>query len=181
MPGGFNSGSSVYGTDQIAVLQAVVDKIRTDINDAFGGESTCFISDTPWPGVEVQDELFCTVSPNNSDFQFDDPVGGGAEGIIENAVFNITIWSKILLDRIERNGIELTDKDRGILTLKRRVLKSLAGQQLYSDAPDNTVPLLTAHLRPLNSLHPPSRQGDGDFSSLSITFLAPFYWDLQST
>jgi len=179
MGSGFNTGSSVYGTDQITVLNAIVDKLRTDISDAFGGESTCFVSDTPWPGVEVQDELFCTVHPLDSQFQFDDPVGGGSEGIVENAVFGVTVWSKIILDRLEHNATELTDADRGLLTLKKRVLKCRAGQQIHSDYPMNTTPLLTAHLRPLSALHPPSRQGAGDFASFSIQFMGPFYWNLR--
>ncbi len=176
MPDSFNNSCEVGGTNQTLVLQAIVDKLRSDISDLFGGESTCFISDVPWPGVEVQDQIFCTVSPANSQFILEDPTGAGPAGVVEMAIFQVSVWSKILLDEIERSAIAMTDNTRGSLTLKQRVLKSLAGQQLYAN---DGEPLLMSYLRPTSAMHPASGQGKGDFTSFSLAFQGAYYWDLS--
>jgi hypothetical protein len=176
VPIGFNTSSEVGGTNQIVVLQAIVDKLRVDINDLFGSGSTCFISDVPWPGVDVQDQVFCTVSPANSQFMLEDPTGAGPDGVVEMAIFQVSVWSKILLDEIERSAIAMTDNTRGSLTLKQRVLKSLAGQQLYAN---DGQPLLMSYLRPTSAIHPASGQGKGDFTSFSLAFQGAYYWDLS--
>ncbi len=176
MPDSFNNSCEVGGTNQTLVLQAIVDKLRSDISDLFGGESTCFISDVPWPGVEVQDQIFCTVSPANSQFILEDPTGAGPAGVVEMAIFQVSVWSKILLDEIERSAIAMTDNTRGSLTLKQRALKSLAGQQLYSN---DGEPLLMSYLRPTSAMHPASGQGKGDFTSFSLAFQGAYYWDLS--
>lgn len=176
MPDSFNNSCEVGGTNQTLVLQAIVDKLRSDISDLFGGESTCFISDVPWPGVDVQGQVFCTVSPANSQFMLEDPTGAGPAGVVEMAIFQVSVWSKILLDEIERSAIAMTDNTRGSLTLKQRVLKSLAGQQLYAN---DGEPLLMSYLRPTSAMHPASGQGKGDFTSFSLAFQGAYYWDLS--
>ncbi|HEY4259089.1 MAG TPA: hypothetical protein VGM98_02965 [Schlesneria sp.] len=176
MPDGFSNSCEVGATNQIVVLQAIVDKLRVDISDLLGSESTCFISDVPWPGVDVQDQVFCTVSPANSQFMLEDPTGAGPDGVIEMAIFQVSAWSKILLDEIERSAIAMTDSTRGSLTLKQRVLKSLAGKQLYSN---DGQPLLMSYLRPTSAVHPASGQGKGDFTSFSLAFQGAYYWDLS--
>lgn len=149
-----------------------------DISDHFATESTCFISDVPWPGVDVNDDLFCTVCPASSHFDRDRPIGAADQGVVEQGVFQVTVWSRLSLDRLEHSAVAMTQAHRGLLKLKQRVLKALAGQQLYSDPPINTVPLLIEHLRPTQSVHPLSRQVNADYSSFSLIFDAPFYWDL---
>lgn len=179
MTSGFTTSSAVCPTDQATILNAIVAKLRTDLPDLFAGDTTCFVSDVPWPGVEVHDDLFCTVCPASSRFDPDRPVGAADLGIVELGVFQVTVWSKLALDRLEQCEIAFTHPERGLLRLKQLVLQSLAGQQLYTDAPDNTVALLLGNLRPTQSTHPPTRQKDADFSSFSVTFEAPFYWDLN--
>ena len=176
MPNGFNTSSDVGGTNQIVVLQAIVDRLRTDINDLFGSEATWFISDVPWPGIEVHDQVICTVSPANSQFVQEEPTGAGPAGVVEMAIFQVSVWSKILLDEMERSAIAMTDNTRGSLTLKQRVLKSLAGQQLYAN---DGQPLLMSYLRPTSAIHPASGQRQGDFTSFSIAFQGAYYWDLS--
>lgn len=176
MTSGFNTSSDVGGTNQIVVLQAIVDRLRADINDLFGSEATCFISDVPWPGIDVQDQVICTVSPANSQFVQEEPTGAGPAGVVEMAIFQVSVWSKILLDEMERSAIAMTDNARGVLALKRRVLRSLAGQQLYAS---DGQPLLMSYLRPTSAIHPASGQGKGDFTSFSIAFQGAYYWDLS--
>ncbi len=178
MSGGFTISASVCPTDHATILLAIAARLRHDIPDLFGSETTCFISDTAWPGVEVMDETFCTVHPADSDFDPKLPIGAGNLGIVENGIFHVTVWSRLMTDQIEHSVLALTDATRGALKLKQRVLASLAGQQIYADIPTNSVPLLLTWLRPLKAMHPHSRQGDGDFTSFSIAFLGPFIWNL---
>jgi hypothetical protein len=178
MNGGFTADASVCPTNHATILSAIVTKLRADIPDVFGSETTCFISDIAWPGIEVHDEVLCTVHPADSEFESEGAIGGGRQGIIENGVFRVTVWSKHSVDRIEHTVYALTDATRGILGLKKRVLQSLAGQQIYSDALANETPLLITCMRPLSATHPPSRQGDAEYTSFSIAFLGQFYWDL---
>lgn len=176
MASGFGTGSTVCPTDQQTVLNAVLLKIRTEITQ-FNSSTLCFLNNNP-SSIEVNDNLFCTVSPENDSFAPDDPVGGADLGIIEVSAFRVTVWSRIELDPLEKEDIAFTDATRGILPLKKLILKCLAGRQLFSDYPTNTVPLLIEFCRPVVAQHPPHGQHIDEFSSFSIIFEAPFYWNL---
>lgn len=176
MSSGFNSICDVGGTNQIVILQAIVDRIRSEINDSFGSEATCFISDVPWPAIEIHDTIICTVSPSSAQFVQEEPTGAGPAGVVELASFQVSVWSKIQLDQMERSVLALTDPDRGILVLKRRVLKALAGQQLYST---DGQPLLISYLRPISATHPAAGKAQDEFASFSIAFQGSYYWDLS--
>lgn len=175
--GGFTDKALVCATDQATLLGAIVLKLSKDI-PSFSTEATCLISDEPWPSVEVNDNVFCTVCPLSDTFTPDDTVGGSDQGVIEVSSFRVTVWSRIALDQLEREGSAFLDAERGLLPLKKAVLRCLAGKQIFSDYPANEVPLLIEYCRPVSAHHPPSKQHHDDFSSFGITFEAPFYWDL---
>ena len=175
--GGFSASALVCPMDQSTILLAIVAKLRNDISE-FSGESICFISDIPWPAVEVQDNLFCTVCPASAEFMGKEPIGAGSLGIIEKGIFQVTVWSRLMTDQLEHSVLAFTDATRGLLTIKKQVLKSLAGQQLFSDAPTNARPLLTQWLRPVHAMHPTTKPAKGDFASFSLVFEGPFIWDL---
>lgn len=179
MPAGFSSSASVCSTTHEAVLTAIVHKLRTDIAE-LGNESCCFMSDAPSPGIEIHEDLFCTVAPADDTFDDRSPMGAAERGIVEFAVVQVTVWSRLMLDRLEHSNRALTDSARGLLKVKHRILQSLAGQQIYGDAPLNLVPLLIEPLRPVRALHPTSRRADDDLRSISLIFRAAFSWDLTS-
>lgn len=178
MSGGFTAGALVAPTDQATVLLAIQSKIRAEIA-GFGTETTCFISDTPEPGIEVQDELFCTIAPGSAEYDPEHPIGEGSAGIVEYAVFQVTVWSKIMLDRTEHEVSNFLDPNRGLLPLKKLFLKCLAGQQMFSDYPSNTEPLLIEWLRPTQAVHPETGQKEGKLSSFALVFVGQFRWDLS--
>ena len=166
---------SVCPTDQVTVLDAVVARLRASLSE-FADPTTCFVSDTPWPSVEVNDNLFCTVAPMSGQFDGELPIGAGQQGIVESSMVQVTVWSRLMLDRLERADIQFSDDPRGLLSLKKRVLKALAGTQLF-DTGGN--PLLIEWMRPIRSLHPPAKQHEDDFSSFAIQFESTFDWDLS--
>lgn len=175
---GFQSGSTVCPSDQASLLVAVVKKIRAEI-PAFSTGVTCIISDTPFPSVEVNDYVFCTVCPESDTFAPDDPVGGGSQGIIEVSSFRVSVFSRVERDQLEREDQAYLAEDAGLLPLKKAVLKCLAGQQIFADYPINQQPMLIEWCRPVSAHHPPHGQHKDEFSSFGITFEAPFYWDLS--
>jgi len=177
MSAGFSANATVCPTTQQRVLNAVVEKLRTDIAE-FASESTCFLSTTASPGIEIHEDLFCTVAPIDGLFDERTPVGAGSRGIVEAAFIQVTVFSRMMLDRLEHSAQSFTDSSRGLLQLKQRVLQSLAGQQLYGDAPVNSVPLLIEFLRPVRSLHPGFDKGADDLRSFGLVFRGPFHWDL---
>lgn len=180
MAGGFGSSALVCPTDQATVLNAVVAKIRAEIS-GFDNEAVCFISDVPWPSTEVNDDCFITICPKDAGFDDGLTVGGGGYQVLEHAVFQVTYWSKLSTDQLEHSRYATLDASKGVLPLKKLILKCLAGQQLYSDYPTNTRPLLTEVLRPSMAMHTPSRQhsGDPEYASMSLAFIGPFFWDLS--
>jgi hypothetical protein len=174
---GFGAGD-VCATSQLKVLNAAVLKLRVDLADILTYD-TIFVSDTPWPIVEVNDRLFCTVCPASASFEEDLNAGGGDVQVVENSVLQVTVWLRMDVDQYDRTSQAFTDPNRGILVLKQRILTSLAGKQLYGDYPASTIPLLWEWLKPTQSMHTPSREHEDSFSSFSITFSAPFNWDLS--
>lgn len=178
MSSGFGTLANVCPTDQATLLRSVVKMLRAEV-PAFATETTCFVSDEPWPSVEVNDNVFCTVCPLSAMFAPNEPVGAADLGIIEVSELQVTVWSRIATDQLEREGLAFLDADRGLLILKKAVLKCLAGQQLFADYPTNSQPMLIEYCRPTRAAHPPSKQHHDDFSSFAIVFEAPFYWDLS--
>lgn len=169
--------AEIQPTTQMAVLEAAVLTLQLAVKDI--DPNQIFVSDTPWPSIDMNDNLFITVAPASAGFDQDVTEGAGAAFVLENSMIQVTVWSQILSDRYERAERALLDPIRGLLKWKQTVLKTFAGQQLYADAPENTQPLLTAYLRPTQAMHPPTKQTEDDYSSFSVVFSAPFNWDLS--
>ncbi len=179
MASGFTSSATVCPTTHQIVLTEVVRKLRDEIAE-FATESTCFLSDTPLPGVEIQENLFCTVAPLDGTFDDRMPIGAADLGIVEVVFIQVSIWSRMQLDRLDHSARSLTDHTRGLLGLKKRVLQVLAGQQIFSDHPVKSIPLLVEPLKPIRAAHPSARKASDDFSSVSLVFRAAFNWNLAS-
>lgn len=179
MATGFTTSAAVCRTTHQIVLTEVVRRLRDEIVE-FATESTCFLSDTPLPGVEIQEDLFCTVTPQDGTFDEQLPVGAADLGIVEVILIQVSIWSRMQLDRLDHSGRKLTDHARGLLGLKKRVLQVLAGQQIFADHPVNATPLLTDPFKPVRSVHPSIRKANDDFSSVALIFRGAFQWDLAT-
>jgi len=184
MVGGF-APNNVCPTDHATVLVAIMAKLQNDLEDLFGHESVLYISDQEIT-VELADHLFCTVAPSDGAFPSDGVDGSGQYLVYENANFSVTVRSRIQTDQIERSTQAYLDQNRGLLPIKKRVLKALAGQQLYS-APNygdqatydtSTGALLTAVLCPTRSQHQ-SQQEEDKFSEFTVGFSCQWNWDLE--
>lgn len=178
MAAGFSNAAGVCATTQAVVLTTIVRKLQSEILE-FAHEGRCFLSDAPEPGTALQEPLFCTVAPAEGAFHSHPPAGAGPAGIVESSSVRVTLWSRVLLDRLEHSVTSWTDSTRGLLVLKQRVLAVLAGSQLYADFPLTNQPLLVEALAPVRSLHPAPVRGPDAFQSLVLVFQATFAWQLH--
>lgn len=177
--GGFQPQAQVRPTDQIEVLEAIVAKLRASI-PAFSEESTCFISESPDPSIEIQSNLFAMVSPSNGTFDQSMVDGSGNLGLSETFGVVVSVFSRLERDELERYLIGLTDPTNGLLSLKKQVLKAIGGKNLDGGLFNGFDSLLLLEaLTPSRSTHPNSKQYD-ELATFSLTFDCRFWWDMQS-
>lgn len=162
-------------TTQEAVLDAVVARIRSEI-DELGNDSTCFVSDYPDPTPSgVVSNLFAIVSPTDGQFGEEEQVGAGAEQVIENTGVVVTVYSTMRLDRPGRIENLLKDDTRGMLPLKQKLLKALASHNLL-DANGNTILVNYMHAGRSTA---PRFDREKNMGVMSLHFHTDFEWDLS--
>ena len=124
------------------------------------------------PPVIPGSDTFLTVAVGAGDFLIEEQA---TVQCAENADFTVTGYCKISLDDPGRESIFLKDSTRGILPLKRRILKALIGHDLVSGSNNFLRDLLYA-----------KRAGAPDYDPeklvgwCSITFGVHFDWDLTT-
>lgn len=163
-------------TDQETVLTAVVDRLITQVH-AFG-DKNCFLTAAPLEEIpeNVRDQVVCTVSPTDSQFEMDVHEGAGIFSTIEDAGVILNVFNAVKLDRVGHDAAALTHESRGLLRLKHEILKALSGHDLKNDAGEQ---ILANVMAPMNSGAPRSyKQKLGLVSDLSVTFSCDFEWDL---
>lgn len=161
----------VVPTDQIAILNAVVARLISQISGLTA--STCFLSDAPEPAANVTGSTFLTVAPSGSRFDEEAQIGAGEQELIEYAGVSVTIFTKMQLDRVEHATSLLTEETRGLLAMKKSVLKALVGHNLQVAAGDGLV----AYMRAVNASAPGYTQSG--LGRLSLMFSTEFLWDLS--
>lgn len=166
---------AVVATDQITVLEAVIDRLRKHVTAL--NASTCFLSlsDDPPPGVVHN--LFVMVSPTNGKFDEGAFAGGAENTVFEDTGVAVTLCSKILLDREGKDEILLTERTRGLLALKRQVLLALLTKGPLQDADGND--LLRNLMAPL-SCSEPVYDVDKRLGRITLIFSADFEWAMAS-
>jgi hypothetical protein len=171
---------AVVATTQDVILQAVVDKLLTDLADLGITASQCWISDDPEiENAPIQQNWFLVVSPMAGQFNGSIIDGAGTYGVQEDAGVTVAIFTAIKTDRAGQSAQALLDADRGLLPLKHRILKSLAGKQLYATAAP-TVELLINYMAPLHCSNPDRHRCEGAHTGLKrllLSFSTDFLWD----
>lgn len=164
--------------DQVTVLQAVVDRLIAAVATTPAlNDSTCFLSIEPDPPVMLPSNLFLTVAPNEGQFDPGLHDGGGIDQTTEEAGVVVSIFNRIHLDRGGRDGKLMSESARGLLTLKRLVLKALSGYDLSVSG----NPLLRNLMAPLKCSAPRRIDEEGRLiGAISLYFSTDFDWDLQT-
>lgn len=160
-------------TDQATVLQAVVDRLRDQVSE-LRGENLCFLSMKPTPRTEVRQNIYATVCPMGGTYDPEMFAGAGAAGVWEKTGVIVTVFSRMQLDRSDGDELMLLHDTRGLLKLKKLILKALSDHDLLG-ADGN--PLLLEAMAPLSSGHP--RDNNESVGEFSLSFSTDFIWDLE--
>lgn len=167
---------SRVATDQRTILAAILSRIRGV--DGFS-EQNCVLTVEQnsdggvHPATNLNHDVFCTVKVLASFGDEGAFEGGGENVVVERAGIMVTIFSRMKLDRNDTVERMLLDPSRGLLEMKRRVLKALCGY----DIPVKTNEASTGLVEPITCSSPTH---DGERGSISLTFSTDFEWDLTS-
>lgn len=164
--------TSANFTNHRDVLLAVQELILADMADLSFSEATVVVSDDPSPPANMRAQLFMTICPGDSQFPDDVQTGGGADTVEELAVVLVTLFSARKTDQVGRMPLAVYDPERGLLEIKRRVMRALVGQ--YPDR--NRFPLLSDCIKIRRSTMP--RCDESGLYSLMLEFGTSFFWDL---
>lgn len=165
---------------QDKVIEAVVFHLRRDFELS---DRQCFMTIDPQnPVVPIGGDYWLTVSPG--DGQYDDELMAAmiVEQCVEHSIVSVFAYTRIQLDSTDHEALLLTEATRGLLTLKKRILRSMSGIDLKYDGDEFVRELLTA-----TYAHAPSRgvieQNDGPgltIGMIGLDFRTVFDWDLSS-
>ena len=159
-------------TEQADVLEASAAWLRNQVEE-LGSESVCFVSAWPMPPHCPPGNLFATIAPTDGTFDQDLLEGGGANTACENAGVVVTVFSRCKLDRAGQSNFLLSDQGRGLLRLKKKILKAFTSHDLEFER----SLILRNQMAPLRSTA-------GDYNEqqsigwLSVTFSTDFDWAL---
>lgn len=160
-------------TEQADILDSVVKQLLDTIPSL--SSKTCFISILPDPPYKVPDNQFVTVAPTGGDFPEEFTDGGGQNQCTEMSGVIVTAFSRFQAYRQGQEREALSNWTRGILRMKRLILKSLVSQDLTW----NTNFILRSLVRPKKS-GPPDHVGDEALVKIPISFALDFDWNLTA-
>lgn len=160
-------------SEQADILDAVVARLVDQVDAV--SEKTCFIAITPVPPYFPADNIFVTVSTTAGTFPEDLLVGGGINQCTERTGVLVTIFSRKRTDRAGQDREVLNEETRGLLRLKRAVLKALTGHDLQWQQSN----VLRSLLLPTESSPGEPVDAEGNkMTAISIRFSIEFDWNL---
>ena len=159
-------------TNQIDVLDAVVRRLIDQIDTL--SDKNCFLAVLP-DGTPYRpaDDVFVVVSPTGGRFGLVD--GGGIRQVNEQTGVLVTIFSRFMATRQERDRDALADQTRGLLVLKGRILRAMAALDLEVSG----QPALRDLLVPTESTPPDPAHGDERLVQIGLKFEFSYDWDLS--
>lgn len=164
-------------TDQATVLQAVVTRLIARLTAYELNTSNCFLSvESEIEEIPRSHNLGVTVCALESSFSDSALTGAGEALCIEEAGVVITPHTAIKLDRSGDISQILTNATRGLLGMKKAILKAMKTSDRLQDATPNE--LLVNLMHPLHGSRPIYNPQTG-LARLSVTFSTDFQWDLS--
>lgn len=115
-------------SEQADVLDSVLAQLLLDIPNL--SSKNCLISIDPDPPYKVPENFFLTISPANGTFPPELVDGGGENQCMEESGVVVTSFSRFMANRPGQEREALSDFTRGILRMKRLILKSLTNADL---------------------------------------------------
>lgn len=164
---------------QSDVLDRIVVRLREQLDL---DPRQCFESldaDSP-PELPVGGDYFVGVSPGDGQFLTGEQVVGN---VTELWSVVVTAYTRVHLDSANHDTAVLRDTSRGLLELKRKILKALVGEDLTTGDGDTFLRQLlyaTDSRKPqIGTWQGGSRpRSDMSFGWVSVTFGVDFDWDI---
>ena len=157
------------------VLASIVALLRYSLGF---DESTCYEVGNPddVPVVPISGDWWCTVAAGDGQF---DPGNQDASQCSEETEVVVTGYTRIMTDRTDHVENLLHDPDRGVLEVKRLLLRTLVGKDPLTPTGDTFLRCLIWAVRssPPQVGHP---EGSEDLiGRIQVTFRLEFDWDLS--
>ena len=161
---------------QSAILDRLVDFLRAELPL---GERSCYLTINPAavPVIPKGGDYFVTVSPGPGRFVEGEQV---PVNVTEEWSITVTAFTRIKLDSTDHDKQVLLNAARGLIVLKRRLLKALVGVDLAIEA-DGAEGFLRNLLFAKSATRPEHGQwtgGEQMLSWISVDFGVDFDWDL---
>jgi len=170
------SSLSPVPTNQDDVLNAVVALLVANL-----AISERYVYQTLAPlksiGNPPSGDYWVTVSPGDGDFADGQwQAGGGANTLMELATTIVCGYTRIKLDSTDRDDKLLHELKRGVLPVKKKLLKALVGQQLTDTTGNN----LLISLIQARHAETPNYDNDKQTGWITLHFATPFQWDMTT-
>ncbi len=161
-------------TTQALVLQRLVALLRTELSLH---SRYCYLTDNPLdlPDLPVGGNYAVSVAAGDGQFDVDGQVGGGEDQLYEQGSAVITWYVRMDLDTPDHAEQLLVSANRGLVTIKRAILKAVCGKMLADLAGSD---LLRQHLYAIHAYRANYRR-DAGIAWMAIEVGLDFCWDLS--
>ena len=164
-------------TTEQNVLRAIRDRLRDKV-EAYNDQN-CVLLEQPIPEEIPGGQEFCTVSPGGGSYPPEMFTGGTIKVMTEDSQVIVTPLVRHMRDRTRRAEQALLSDEDGLTVRKHQILEALLGEDW------EPVDVLGDYILK-EQLAPRSAQAPGDIQvgkckmvGMSLTFFAPFDWDIQ--
>lgn len=168
--------------NQIELFEAVLAHLRTTLSL---DERSCYsVVDRHSPGLPHSGDFWVTLSLG-SQSEFDDTLidGGGIEQVTEFVPLIVAGYSRVKLDSTGHDHFLLTDDARGLLAIKKLILRTMTCEDIKCNNDTSTflrnLPIPASAENP--QLLRPANDADAAWGigMVSVTFTCVFDWDLS--
>lgn len=164
---------------QDVVLERILAKLRSELGL---NNRQCYetLDALAPPAIPKGGEWYVAISPTEGQFVEGEQA---PPNVTEEWGIIVTIYTRIALDSTDHDEELLRNASRGLLVLKRAVLRALVGRDLQLESPDDTGNTFVRQLIFARTCHRPvimEREGEprAMLGMLSIEFDVHFDWDL---
>ncbi|HWA98205.1 MAG TPA: hypothetical protein VG713_06915 [Pirellulales bacterium] len=161
--------------NQADVLRTVTEHLRRalDLN-----ERTCYEVTEPLapPAIPKGGDFFVTVCAGDGEFPEEMQVGGAEDQCTELIELVVTGYTRLKLDQTDHETQLLHHDHRGLLEIKRRILKALVGVDAID--PESGATFLRQVITAAHSSRPAYDQKN-QLGFISLSFRVSWDWDLS--
>jgi len=157
---------------QSAVLDRLVEFLRAELPLE---ERSCYLAIEPLspPVIPKSGDYFVTVSPGPGNFVEGEQV---PVNVTEEWSITVTAYTRVRLDSTDHHRQLMLNASRGLIILKRRLLKALVGVDLAIEA-NGTEGFLRNYLYAKSATQPQWDEKKG-IAWIGVDFGVDFDWDL---